>query len=237
MPHSQNDEPLRPQPRPLLGWPVLGPCLLLSALAVAGGVFYLERSKGRNGSRSAPVVAVSPSVEVSDTKRTPPIDEEPRDAAVVPRSGFDVDDIEVDDFDHALLWIDRMREVVAREDPKLTDEGARRLGEFTTQTAVSEETTSIELTESEGGRPLLTVGHGNGYSSMGVGLCFDLKAKHVMAGADSAEDVFPQPQPAWMGIEGTVVGLVAESCLGRRNARTGSSACRDRIRPVRTARA
>jgi hypothetical protein len=168
-------------------------------------VFYLERSNGRNGSRSAPEVAVSPSVEVSDTKRTPPIDEEPRDAAVIARRGFDVDDIEIDDFDHALLWIDRMREVVAREDPKLTDEGARRLGEFTTHTAVSEETTSIELTESEGGRPLLTVGHGNGYSSMGVGLCFDLKAKHVIAGADSAEDVFPQPQPAWMGIEGTVV--------------------------------
>jgi hypothetical protein len=39
---------------------------------------------------------------------------------------------------------------------------------------------------------------------MMVGLCFDLKAKRVSAGADSSADVFPQPQPAWRRIEGTV---------------------------------
>jgi hypothetical protein len=176
---------------------------VLSVLALIGALFYAGRETAHHTSRQAKETAIQPTPAVSQPASTLRAGDGQSERAVIPRTASDADDTEIDDFKYALQWTDRVREVVARENPNLDDDDARHLGEVVDPRG-SDVHWEVGLKNWRDNKAQVTVASWDGFSGETIGLRLDLKAKRVMAGADSWADVFPQPQPAWTNIEGTV---------------------------------
>jgi hypothetical protein len=185
--------------RPLFGWKV-STSLVFASMAAA---LYVGWTITTRTDRSERVAALPRSVAIPFPGSETAVAEQPREAEVLPRSAPLADETEIDDCGEALQWFDRVREVASLVGSASIGNDALRLGTFV-DPRMLDKVTSVELIDSSDAKPCVTIKHWEGLHSTTVGLCFDLEQKRVTAGVESLDDSYPQPQPAWSDIEGTV---------------------------------